>query len=54
MFSTCPLIRPSVTTRYFENDFDAIWHKSLVGQGHETTVNSGVRRSKVKVTGGRS
>jgi len=66
MFSTCPFIRPicpfvrlSVTnlwTLYFENewtDFNANWHKSSPEARNERST-SGVRKSKVKVTWGKS
>jgi len=45
---------PTVWTLYFENertDFNANWHKSFSGAG-AWTVDLGVRRSKVNVTGG--
>ena len=57
MFYNCPFVRSFVgLLANFERDilktnFDANWHKWSVGQGHET-VNFGVIRSKVKVTGG--
>jgi len=63
MFSTCPFVRPSVRlsvtnlwTLYFENEwtnFNANWHNLLPEQRHER-LTSGLRRSKVKVTRGRS
>ena len=63
MFSTCPFVRPSVClsvtnlwTLYLEikwTDVNANCHKSSPGQGHKRST-SGVRRSKIKVTGGRS
>jgi len=42
MFSICPFVRPSVRllpdlwTWYFENKFDAKWHKLSIEQGHKT------------------
>jgi len=58
--SVCPSVRlfcllPNLWTRYFKNDgidFDANWRKRSARQGYEK-VNSGVKRSEVKVTGGR-
>jgi len=61
--SVCPsvrlFVRSSVTnlwTLYFENDwtdFNANWHKSSPG-AKAWTVDLGIKRSKVKVKGGRS
>ena len=57
MFSTCPSVRHLTWKHtYFENkwtDFDANWHKWSVCT-HMKQSTAGVRRSKVKVTGGQN